>query len=91
MTTSEPLHLGVKGKQASGLRALPRGAGALGFISMFMDLSSEMIHALLPVYLVSVMDASALTVGLIEGTHVFPQPKYPNTRRFSSAAGRTHA
>ncbi|MBA3888991.1 MAG: MFS transporter [Gemmatimonadaceae bacterium] len=32
-----------------------------------MDFSSEMIHALLPVYLVTVLGASALTVGLIEG------------------------
>ncbi|WP_425428290.1 MFS transporter [Bosea psychrotolerans] len=34
---------------------------------MFMDISSEMIHALLPVYLVTVLGASTLTVGLIEG------------------------
>ena len=32
-----------------------------------MDLSSEMIHALLPLYLVVVLGASALTVGIIEG------------------------
>lgn len=32
-----------------------------------MDVSSEMIHALLPVYLVTVLGASALTVGTIEG------------------------
>lgn len=49
------------------LRDLPHGIWALGFVSMFMDLSSEMIHALLPVYLVTVLGASALTVGLIEG------------------------
>ncbi len=49
------------------LRDLPRGIWALGFVSMFMDISSEMIHALLPVYLVSVLGASTLTVGLIEG------------------------
>lgn len=48
-------------------RDLPRGIWALGFVSMFMDLSSEMIHALLPVYLVRVLGASTLTVGLIEG------------------------
>jgi MFS family permease len=51
----------------SGLRAVPRGIWALGFVSMFMDLSSEMIHALLPVFLVTVLGASATTVGLIEG------------------------
>lgn len=39
----------------------------LGFVSLFMDVSSEMIHALLPVYLVAVLGASALTVGFIEG------------------------
>jgi len=39
----------------------------LGIVSMFMDLSSEMVHSLLPVFLVSVLGASALSVGLIEG------------------------
>jgi MFS family permease len=34
---------------------------------MFMDISSEMIHALLPLYLVTVLGASTLTVGIIEG------------------------
>lgn len=48
-------------------RAIPRGIWALGFVSMFMDISSEMIHALLPLYLVTMLGASALTVGLIEG------------------------
>ena len=41
---------------------------ALGFVSLLMDVSSEMIHALLPVYMVTVMGTSALTVGLIDGT-----------------------
>jgi MFS family permease len=39
----------------------------LGFVSMLMDVSSEMIHALLPVYLVTVLGASTLAVGFIEG------------------------
>ena len=51
----------------SGLAALPRGIWVLGFVSMAMDVSSEMIHALLPVYLVTVLGASTLTVGFIEG------------------------
>lgn len=46
---------------------LPRGIWVLGFVSMLMDISSEMIHALLPVYLVTVLGASTLTVGFIEG------------------------
>ena len=51
----------------SRLRQIPRSVWALGFVSLFMDMSSEMIHALLPVYLVTVLGASTLTVGFIEG------------------------
>lgn len=52
---------------AATLRAIPPGIWALGFVSMLMDISSEMIHALLPIYLVTVLGASATTVGAIEG------------------------
>jgi MFS family permease len=48
-------------------RRLPPSIWALGFVSLFMDVSSEMIHGLLPVFLVSGLGASAVTVGLIEG------------------------
>jgi MFS family permease len=48
-------------------RDIPRGVWALGFVSMFMDISSEMIHALLPIYLVTALGTSMVTVGLIEG------------------------
>jgi MFS family permease len=51
----------------SRLRGVPRGVWTLGFVSLFMDVSSEMIHALLPLYLVTVLGASTLAVGLIEG------------------------
>ncbi len=51
----------------TGLRAIPKSIWALGFVSLFMDTSSELIHSLLPVFLVSVLGASALSVGLIEG------------------------
>jgi MFS family permease len=50
-----------------GIAAIPRGIWALGLVSMFMDISSEMIHALLPVFLVTVLGAGATSVGLIEG------------------------
>jgi MFS family permease len=50
-----------------GLRAIPGGIWALGLVSLFMDMSSELIHSLLPVFMVSVLGASVLTVGLIEG------------------------
>jgi MFS family permease len=46
---------------------IPAGIWALGFVSLLMDVSSEMIHALLPVYLVVALGTSALTVGIIEG------------------------
>lgn len=39
----------------------------LGFVSMFMDVSSEMVHSLLPVFMVSTLGASAIAVGLVEG------------------------
>ena len=39
----------------------------LGFVSMLMDISSEMIHSLLPLFMVTTLGASALTVGLVEG------------------------
>jgi len=48
-------------------RALPPAIWALGFGSLFMDTSSELIHSLLPVFMVSVLGASMVTVGMIEG------------------------
>lgn len=54
-------------KSPSVLRALPRSVWALGFVSLLMDTSSETIHALLPVYLVTAMGTSMMTVGIIEG------------------------
>jgi MFS family permease len=49
------------------MKAIPRGIWMLGFVSLLMDVSSEMIHSLLPLFMVSVLGASALTVGVIEG------------------------
>ena len=46
---------------------IPRTIWALGFVSLFMDLSSELVHSLLPVFMVTTLGASALTVGVIEG------------------------
>lgn len=46
---------------------LPAGIWALGLVSAFMDVSSEMIHGLLPAFLVTVIGASATSLGLIEG------------------------
>lgn len=49
------------------LSKIPSGVWVLGFVSMLMDISSEMIHSLLPLFLVGTLGASALMVGLIEG------------------------
>ena len=46
---------------------LPSGIWALGLVSMSMDISSEMIHSLLPLFMVTTLGASALLVGLVEG------------------------
>jgi MFS family permease len=49
------------------MNKIPRGVWVLGFVSLLMDVSSEMIHSLLPLFMVTVLGASALTVGVIEG------------------------
>ncbi|MCC6367235.1 MAG: MFS transporter [Bryobacterales bacterium] len=54
-------------QSGKSLLAIPRGIWALGFVSMFMDISSEMILGLLPVFLVQVLGASATAVGVLEG------------------------
>ncbi|TNC99588.1 MAG: major facilitator superfamily MFS1 [Gallionellaceae bacterium] len=46
---------------------IPKGIWVLGFVSLLMDVSSEMIHSLLPLFMVTVLGASALTIGVIEG------------------------
>ena len=46
---------------------LPASIWALGFVSLLMDISSEMIHSLLPVFMVTVLGTSVWAVGLIEG------------------------
>ncbi|MBV9930971.1 MAG: MFS transporter [Alphaproteobacteria bacterium] len=47
--------------------AIPRTVWALGFVSLFMDLSSEIIHGLLPLFLTVTLGASVATVGAIDG------------------------
>ena len=55
------------GPSIGGLRAIPRTVVALGIVSLFMDISSEVIYSLLPAFLVTVLGVSALSVGIIEG------------------------
>ncbi|HGA2315919.1 TPA: MFS transporter [Pseudomonas putida] len=56
-----------QGTAAKALPKMPRSVWALGFVSLFMDISSEMIHALLPLYMVTVLGTSVVAVGFIEG------------------------
>jgi MFS family permease len=49
------------------LRQIPKGIWVLGFVSLLMDVSSELIHSLLPVFMVSTLGLGMATVGLIEG------------------------
>src|SRR4029079_1705149 len=53
----------IKTKEAN----LPRTVWALGLTSLFMDISSELIHGLLPLFLVLSLGASPAVLGLIEG------------------------
>jgi len=47
--------------------AIPRTVWVLGFVSLLMDTSSELIHSLLPVFMVSALAAGVTAVGLVEG------------------------
>ncbi len=61
---------------------MPRAIWTLGLVSLFMDISSELIHALLPVFLVTTLGVSVLTVGIIEG---FAEATASITKIFSGA------
>ena len=52
---------------ADALPRIPAGVWVLGFVSLLMDVSSEMIHSLLPMFMATVLGASAFSIGLIEG------------------------
>lgn len=49
------------------LKKVPKGVWVLGCVSMLMDISSEMIHSLLPVFMVGSLGMSVALVGLLEG------------------------
>lgn len=51
----------------SSRAAVPRGVVMLGIVSLFMDMSSEMVHSLLPALFVTVLGANMAVVGVIEG------------------------
>ena len=62
-----PIEPGAPHRKRDRASPLPRAVWVLGFVSLFMDMSSELIHAVLPVYLTAVLGLSVLAVGVIEG------------------------
>ncbi|HDT6546017.1 TPA: MFS transporter [Kluyvera ascorbata] len=51
----------------STLRRIPGGVWIIGFVSLLMDISSEMIHSLLPLFMATALGAPVVIIGLIEG------------------------
>jgi MFS family permease len=56
-----------KTTSVAALRQIPRAVWVLGLVSLLMDVSSEMIHSLLPLFMVTMLGASAIAVGFVEG------------------------
>ena len=71
MVAAGSISLGISKRSEARMQKtvprMPAAIWALGFVSMLMDISSELIHSLLPVFMVTVLGASAFTIGLIEG------------------------
>ena len=57
----------VEAQVERSLRQIPSGIWVLGFVSLLMDVSSEMIHSLLPLFMVTTLGASTVAVGIVEG------------------------
>ena len=64
---NKPAQGTAKGPSRAAWRNIPTGVWTLGIVSLLMDTSSELIHSLLPLFLVTTLGVSALAVGLIEG------------------------
>ena len=59
--------VGIQPPRPDGRPRIPRAVWALGFVSMFMDISSEIVHSLLPLFLTTTLGVSVAMVGLIDG------------------------
>ena len=82
MKTPPPNNSQPSSVALGSFRALPGGIWTLGFVSMFMDISSELIHSLLPVFMATVLGVSMTTIGLVEG---FAEATAAVTKVFSGA------
>ncbi|MCW5979731.1 MAG: MFS transporter [Bryobacteraceae bacterium] len=67
MIGMDPSERGMTRSWLVALRRLSPSIWALGLTSLFMDISSELVHSLLPIFMSSVLGASILTIGVIEG------------------------
>ena len=67
MTASQPGTAESTASQKGIYRQLPGGIWVLGLVSMFMDISSELVHSLLPVFMATVLGTSVATIGIVEG------------------------
>ena len=57
----------VEAQMKRSLRQIPSEIWVLGIVSLLMDISSEMIHSLLPLFMVTVLGTSTIAVGIVEG------------------------
>lgn len=67
MTPLPPGNAEQRAPSGRTYRAVPKSIWVLGFVSMFMDTSSELVHSLLPIFMGTVLGASMVTIGIIEG------------------------
>ena len=67
MTSLQPSNPEPISSNKGFYRKLPKGIWALGFVSMFMDISSELVHSLLPILMATTLGASVVTIGIVEG------------------------
>jgi MFS family permease len=67
MTSLQPSNPEPISSNKGFYRKLPKGIWALGFVSMFMDTSSELVHSLLPIFMATTLGASMITIGIVEG------------------------
>jgi len=67
MTSSQPYNPVSLFPKKGNNHKLPGSIWVLGFVSLFMDISSELVHSLLPIFMTTVLGASMVTVGIIEG------------------------
>jgi len=67
MTSFQPSHSEPISSNKGFYRKLPKGIWVLGFVSMFMDTSSELVHSILPIFMATTLGASMVTIGIIEG------------------------